>query len=64
MDKEQALQAMKDGHKITHIYFSDDEHLSIINNIITSEEGYNFNDWWHDNTEQRKWTQTGWSIKQ
>lgn len=40
MTKEQAIQAMREGKKITHRYFATDEWMTIEHgNIITFEDG-------------------------
>lgn len=59
MNKIEAYQAMDNGHKIRHIHFSDDEFLHMVNGVIRSEEGYNFEIWWDGN---EPWKEDGWSI--
>lgn len=62
MDKEQAIEAMKQGKKLTHNYFSNDEWITIENNIIISEDGVKHHNFWGiRNSESWK---TGWSIFQ
>lgn len=42
MTRDEALQAMINGHKVTHIYFTDDEYIYMVAQNIYSEEGYDF----------------------
>jgi hypothetical protein len=60
MNKLEAIQAMKNGFKVTNIYFSDDEYLHMVNGVIRAEDGINFEDWLFDGV---KWKEDGWSIK-
>lgn len=63
MSKTEAIQAMKEGHKVTHVYFADDEYIYMIGIFkIFTEEGYSI-----DSDEFWKYRQgesfeTGWSI--
>jgi hypothetical protein len=41
MTREDALQAMESGEKVTHEYFSDDEFIYMIKCIIFDENNYN-----------------------
>jgi len=56
MSREEAIQAMKQGERITHRYFSDDEFIYMDDPLeIKDESGYAFPAWlfWsHRNTEQ------------
>lgn len=37
MTREQAKQALKDGYKITHQYFTEDEYVGLFDGIICDE---------------------------
>jgi hypothetical protein len=39
MSKEEAIQAMKEGKKVTHRFFSSDEWMTIENGFLLLEEG-------------------------
>ena len=39
MTKEEAIQAMKDGKKVTHNYYSEDEWMTMEGNRIVLEDG-------------------------
>lgn len=64
MNKSEALQAMKEGHKVSREYFSSDEYI-FINDMghIMSEDGIPFEDWWV-NIEPKigKSSEDCWSI--
>lgn len=63
MTKEQAHDAMLNGHKITHRYFGDDEHLYIDEHgRMYAEDGCRFEQGWAMRTED--YWKDGWSIKQ
>jgi len=40
MNKQEAIEAMKAGKKVTHRYFSSDEWMTIKDGKIETEEGY------------------------
>jgi hypothetical protein len=42
MTRDEALVAMRNGEKITHTYFTDDEFIYMKGHDIWSEDGYNF----------------------
>ena len=42
MTKDEAVQAMKDGHKVSHRSFVGGEWISLDGNRITTEESYSF----------------------
>lgn len=47
LTKEEAYKEMMNGKKITHTYFSNEEYIHMpYPRDITSEEGYDFNEWW------------------
>ena len=46
LTKDEAYQKMKEGYKISHTYFTDDEYLYMENCMIFSEDGYSFDEWW------------------
>lgn len=60
LTKSEALQAMSDGHKVAHRYFSPDEYIHMVNNDMMTEDGYYFEDEFERRTEEI-W-QTGWRI--
>ena len=39
MSKEEAIQAMKEGKKVTHRFFSSDESMTIENGFLLLEDG-------------------------
>jgi len=59
MTRLEALEAMKQGHKIIHRYFAPDEYLYMVDDNIKSEEGYDFDDWFEDGTD---WKENSWSV--
>lgn len=61
MTREEAFEAMKQGKKIRHIYFSSGEHLEMKDlYTIIDEEGYEFNRGWH--IRKGGIWESGWSI--
>lgn len=62
MTKDEALEKMKQGFKVRQEYFTSEEYLHIVDGVITSEDGYNFNDWFHRITPATKWKLTGWRV--
>lgn len=61
MVKSEALQAMMDGHKVTHQLFSEGEYIIMLNRRLYDEEGYNVSgDFWMLKI-QPEW-QTGWYV--
>jgi hypothetical protein len=45
MTKTEAIQAMKNGHKVTHRYFADTEYITMKGNFtIVDENGYHCED--------------------
>lgn len=40
MTKQEAIAAMREGKKVRHRYFSDDEYIKIQDDMIVTEEGY------------------------
>lgn len=61
-NKAWAFSMMLQGHKVSNQYFTDDEYLHMVNGVITSEDGYNFEDWFNRRTAGDEWKQTGWSL--
>lgn len=64
MTRDEALQAMIDGEKVTHLYFTDEEFIYMKGQDIWSEDGYNFGTvhdefWWG---KQMSTFDDGWSI--
>lgn len=62
MTKDEALEKMKQGFKVSNEYFTSDEFLYMKNGVITSEDGYNFNDWFFNIRPVEAWKLTGWRI--
>lgn len=49
MTREEAFQAMKEGNKVTHRYFSEGEYLYLSQEKITTEDGYEYDDvFWNE----------------
>ena len=64
MTKEEALQAMIDGHKVTHKYFTSDEYIYMIAQNIWTEDGFNcgtVNEAFWQQRDGENW-ETGWSL--
>lgn len=64
MTKEEALQAMIDGEKVSHRYFSSDEYIYMIAQDIWTEDGYNcgtVNGVFWQERDGENW-ENGWSI--
>ena len=65
MTREQALQAMKYGCKVTHTYFTDEEYIRMEDHDIFSEEGYNFGtvfaEFWWEKRDNKNFDD-GWSV--
>lgn len=66
MTKDEALEKMKQGFKVSNQYFTSDEFLYMKENgVIMSEDGYNFNDWFFNirkGEEWEEWKLDGWSV--
>lgn len=62
MNKDEALEKMKQGFKVKQEYFTPGEYLHIVDGVITSEDGYNFETWFHVITPATTWKLNGWSI--
>jgi hypothetical protein len=52
MTKNEAIEAMREGKKVTHRYFTDGEYLYMENGMLFSEEGYHHR--WFDFWNERK----------
>ena len=65
MTREQALQAMKYGCKVTHTYFTDDEFIYMRDHHFFSEEGYDFStvfgEFWREKSRNENFDD-GWSV--
>lgn len=62
MTKREAWEAMKQGHKITHIRFSKEEFIYMNDQgLITTEDGYFFHKEFRDRRIGVCWEE-GWSI--
>lgn len=63
MNKDEALEKMKQGFKVSNQYFTSDEFLYMkANGVIMSEDGYNFNDWFFNIRKGEEWKLDGWSV--
>lgn len=63
MTKDEALEKMKQGFKVSNRYFTSDEFLYMKENgVIMSEDGYNFNDWFFNIRKGEEWKLDGWSV--
>ncbi len=60
MTKDEALKAMKQGKKVSHMYFSADEYIHIVDGQMYAEDGCRFEEGWAIRTES-VW-QDGWRI--
>ena len=60
MNREQALEALQNGNKLTHTYFLEGEfiQLNLKNGNIETEDGFDFTERFKTNPELNK----GWSI--
>ncbi len=63
MTRQQAYEAMKQGHKITHSNFSDDEWYEYRDNCIFAEDGVEHTRVFRQ-TDQDNWRADGWEIYQ
>lgn len=50
MTKQQAINAMRAGDKVTHITFLDDEYITLVHNHVVDEQGYTLPDFWKKRT--------------
>lgn len=55
---EEALQAMHNGKRVVHKYFTSEEYFEIQYGVIVCENGYNMSDWF----KNEKWQLTGWRV--
>lgn len=62
MTKSEAIIAMKEGLKVTHRYFTDDEFITMKFNKIIDENNYSFcpEEFWMYRTNP--WFDSGWSL--
>lgn len=59
MNRDEAYQAMLDGHRIRHQNFTSSEYFFIRNGCIISEDGYDFSKLFYS----RDLYKDGWLIK-
>lgn len=66
MTIDQALDAMKAGHKVANSYFTSNEYLHLVNGVITSEDGYDFDGWFKDRRPESSFKYEGlcWLIRE
>ncbi len=58
MTKQQAQEALHQGHKITHMYFSRKEYIHLVNGSEYFEDGYQVpSGWWN-----KEWAAEDWEI--
>ena len=62
MTKDEALEKMKQGFKVRQKHFTSGEFLYMKNDVVMSEDGYNFNDWFFNITPATQWKLEGWSV--
>ena len=64
MTRDEALQSMIDGNKVTHRFFEIHEYIYMKGQDIFTEEGYNMGNVWDEFWRMRngKEWQTGWEI--
>ncbi len=63
MTKDEALEKMKQGFKVSNQYFTSDEFLYMKEDgVIMSEDGYNFNDWFFNIRKGEEWKLDGWRV--
>lgn len=61
MSREEAFEALYNGYKITHSYFSEGEYYKLINDKIIAEDGVNHTAvFW--SLEGNNWRANGWEI--
>lgn len=58
MNRNEALEAMNEGKKVTHTYFSSEEYLHLVNKRITTEDGHHFKEQFYS----QDMFKDGWSI--
>jgi len=63
MNKQEAIEAMKVGKKVTHEYFNSDEYIYMIGESLYDEgDSYLISDLFWKDREGFHWD-TGWSVK-
>lgn len=60
MTLEEAKEQAQKGIKVTHTYFTDDEYMTMIDNMIFFEDGVKifFNEW----VDGKEYLKDGWSL--
>lgn len=60
MTLQEAKQQAQQGIKVTHVYFTENEYMTMAGNIITFEDGVRiyFDEW----VKGKEYLLTGWSI--
>jgi len=65
MTKDEALQVMKLGERVTHRFFTSEEFIYMKDHDIYTEEGYNmgtvFGEFWQMRQDEFGW-KDGWSL--
>jgi hypothetical protein len=61
MTKQQAVDAMREGHKVRHRYFTDDEWIAFKNGDFVDEQDYIMGPEFWDFRKSEAW-ETGWSV--
>jgi len=61
MTKQEAIEAMQQGKKVTHYLFTDEEFIYMKNGEIHDENGYNLQSEFWMWRHSKEWL-TGWSI--
>lgn len=62
MTKAEAIEALEQGKKVKHTYFTADEFIYMKDRILRDEKNYRLRHFWRYRTE--KIFDTGWSIFQ
>lgn len=55
---EQEVELMKQGKRVTHEYFTDDEYLEMVDGHIVCERGYRMGKW----NRGEEWQQKGFKV--
>lgn len=60
MSYEEALDAMRQGNKVSHQYFTSNEHFEMVRGRVVCEDGYSMAGWY----KGEDWQNIGWYIKE
>lgn len=62
LTKQEAFEAMREGKKVTHVYFSPNEWMKIENNLLVFEDGVECTEKEFFKWRPQKWWDDGYSI--